>query len=194
MIGAGIFGMLRRNHLGIESSRREHTTLVLGIRWLGSVGPAMPRRDSREQNPPAARSASTMATYAFLSDEWVSEARKIREEHDPHEAAIAHRVKMNLVITEVPFGEGAIDAHVDSMDGSLELELGHIEPAALKVSLDYLTAKALLVDGDPQVAMQAFITGKIRVEGDMAMLMAIQAISPDGSSQQMAKRLREITE
>jgi putative sterol carrier protein len=42
--------------------------------------------------------------------------------------------------------------------------------------------------------MQAFITGKIRVEGDMAMLMAIQAISPDGSSQQMAKRLREITE
>jgi putative sterol carrier protein len=80
------------------------------------------------------------------------------------------------------------------MDGSLELELGHIEPADLKVSLDYLTAKALLVDGDPQVAMQAFITGKIRVEGDMAMLMAIQAISPDESSQQMAKHLREITE
>ena len=135
-----------------------------------------------------------MATHAFLSDEWLSEARKIREEHDAHEAVIAHQVKMNLVITEVPFGEGAIDAHVDSTDGSLELELGHIEPADLKVSLDYLTAKALLVDGDPQVAMQAFITGKIRVEGDMAMLMAIQAISPDESSQQMAKHLREITE
>jgi len=60
-----------------------------------------------------------MATHAFLSDEWLSEARKIREEHDAHEAVIAHQVKMNLVITEVPFGEGAIDAHVDSTDGSL---------------------------------------------------------------------------
>jgi putative sterol carrier protein len=135
-----------------------------------------------------------MATYAFLSDEWVSEARKIHEEHDPHQAAVAHQVKMNLVITEVPFGEGAIDAHVDSTGGSLKLELGHVEPADLKVSLDYLTAKALLIDGDPQVAMQAFMTGKIRVEGDMAKLMAFQTISPDESAQQVAKRLREITE
>jgi putative sterol carrier protein len=135
-----------------------------------------------------------MATYAFLSDEWVSEARKIHEEYDPPEAAVAHQVKMNLVITEVPFGEGAIDAHVDSTGGSLELELGHVEPADLKVSLDYLTAKALLVDGDPQVAMQAFMTGKIRVEGDMAKLMAFQTIAPDESAQQVAKRLREITE
>ncbi len=135
-----------------------------------------------------------MATYAFLSDEWLSEARKIREEHDAHEAVIAHQVKMNLVITEVPFGEGAIDAHVDSTDGSLELELGHVEPADLRVSLDYLTAKSLLVDGDPQVAMQAFMTGRIRVEGDMAKLMVFQVIPPDESAQQVAKRLREITE
>jgi putative sterol carrier protein len=135
-----------------------------------------------------------MTTYPFLSDEWVNEARKIREEYGGEGNAIPHKMKMNLVITEVPFGEGAIDAHMDSSDGTLKLELGHIEPVDLKVSLDYLTAKAILVEGNPQVGMQAFMAGKIRVEGDMAKLMALQTIPPDERAQQVATRLREITE
>jgi len=135
-----------------------------------------------------------MATYAFLSDEWVSEARKIREEFEGEGNPIPHQMKMNLVITEVPFGEGAIDAHMDSTDGSIKLDLGHIDPADLKVSLDYPTAKAILIEQNPQVGMQAFMAGKIRVEGDMAKLMALQTIPPDDTAQQVAKRLREITE
>jgi putative sterol carrier protein len=132
-------------------------------------------------------------TYPFLSDEWVTEARKIREEH-AGQANIPHKMKMNLVITDVPFGEGEIDAHMDSTDGSLKLELGHVDPADLKVSLDYLTAKAILVEGNPQAGMQAFMAGKIKVEGDMAKLMALQTLPPDERAQTVAKRLREITE
>jgi putative sterol carrier protein len=132
--------------------------------------------------------------YPFLSDEWVSEARKIREENEGQGAAIPHQMKMNLVITEVPFGEGAIDAHMDSTEGSLKLDLGHVEPADLKVSLDYVTAKAILIEGNPQAGMQAFMAGKIRVEGDMAKLMALQTMPPDEKAQNVAKRLREITE
>ncbi len=135
-----------------------------------------------------------MTTYAFLSDEWVSQARKIREEYEGEGQAIPHQMRMNLVVTDVPFGEGAIDAHMDSTDGALKLDLGHIEPADLKVSLDYVTAKAILVEGNPQVGMQAFMAGKIRVEGDMAKLMALQTMPPDDTAQQVAKRLREITE
>jgi putative sterol carrier protein len=135
-----------------------------------------------------------MTTYPFLSDEWVSEARRIREEYEAQGSTIPHQMKMNLVITDVPFGEGAIDAHMDSTEGTLKLELGHIEPADLKISLDYPTAKAILVEGNPQAGMQAFMAGKIRVEGDMAKLMALQTIPPDETAQQVAKRLREITE
>lgn len=135
-----------------------------------------------------------MSTYPFLSDEWVSEARKIREEYEGQGSKIPHQMKMNLVVTDVPFGDGAIDAHMDSSDGGLKLDLGHIEPADLKVSLDYGTAKAILVEGNPQAGMQAFMAGKIKVEGDMAKLMALQTIPPDETAQQVAKRLREITE
>ncbi|HUC38447.1 MAG TPA: SCP2 sterol-binding domain-containing protein [Acidimicrobiales bacterium] len=135
-----------------------------------------------------------MATYAFLSDEWMTEARKIREEHEGEGAAIPHQMKMNLVVTDVPFGAGSIDAHMDSSEGRLKLELGHIEPVDLKVSLDYPTAKAILVEGNPQAGMQAFMAGKIKVEGDMSKLMMLQSVPPDETAQQVAKRLRDITE
>ncbi|HZU80585.1 MAG TPA: SCP2 sterol-binding domain-containing protein, partial [Acidimicrobiales bacterium] len=114
-----------------------------------------------------------MATYPFLSDEWVTEARKIREEFEGKGGAVPHQVRMNLVITEVPFQAESIDAHMDSSDGQLKLDLGHIDPADLKVTVDYGTAKAILVEGNPQAGMQAFMAGKIKVEGDMAKLMAL---------------------
>ena len=133
-----------------------------------------------------------MAQYPFLSDEWVGEARRIREEYGTA-GAIPHQMRMNLVITEVPFGDGAIDAHMDTTDGYLKLETGHIDPVDLTVTLDYGTAKAILVEGNPQVGMQAFMAGKVRVEGDMAKLMMLQGTSPDETAQEVAKRLREIT-
>jgi putative sterol carrier protein len=42
--------------------------------------------------------------------------------------------------------------------------------------------------------MQAFMAGKVKVEGDMAKLMALQAgPPPDATAQEMATRLKEIT-
>ena len=88
-----------------------------------------------------------MAQYAFLSDEWVDEARKIRQEYEGRAAAMTHQMRMNLVVTDVPFGDGPIDAHLDTTDGPLKLDKGHIDPADLKVTLEYATAKAILVEG-----------------------------------------------
>ncbi|HTZ10605.1 MAG TPA: SCP2 sterol-binding domain-containing protein [Acidimicrobiales bacterium] len=134
-----------------------------------------------------------MAQFPFLSDEWVGEARRIREEVGEGGAAVQHQMRMNLVITDVPFGEGPIDAHMDTSGGRIELETGHLEAADLKVTLDYDTAKTILVDGNLAVGMQAFMAGKVRVEGDMAKLMMLQGSGPDATAQEVAKRLREIT-
>ena len=43
------------------------------------------------------------------------------------------------------------------------------------MTVDYLTAKAIIVDGNPQAGMQAFMAGKIKVQGDMTKMMALQA-------------------
>ncbi len=132
--------------------------------------------------------------YPFLSDEWLEQARAIRTEFAGAGSPIPHVVRMNLKVTEVPFGEGTIDAHLDTSSGEAELDTGHLEGPDLTVTVDYATAKAILVEGNPQAGMQAFMQGKIRVEGDMAKMMALQSAPPDASAQEMAARLRAITE
>ena len=116
-----------------------------------------------------------MPSYPFLSDEWLDEARKIRAEYEGKTPPFAHAVRMNLVVTAVPFGDKDIDAHMDTSSGELVLDVGHLEIQDLKVTVDYDTAKAILIEGNPQAGMQAFMAGKVRVEGDMAKLMALQA-------------------
>ena len=136
-----------------------------------------------------------MAKYPFLSDEWMDEAKKIREEYRGKTAPMAHKVKMNQIITDVPFGSGTIDAHMDTSSGEMEMETGHIEGADVKVTLDYATAKAIFVEQNPQAGMQAFMAGKIKVEGDMSKLMAMQgAGAPDAAAQEIAAKIAEITE
>jgi putative sterol carrier protein len=132
--------------------------------------------------------------HKFLSDEWVAEARKIREEFSGKTSPPAHTVRMNQVITDVPFGDGTINAHMDTSGGDVELDLGHLENPDLTVTLDYETAKAIIVDQNPQAGMQAFMAGKIKVQGDMTKLMAMQQGTPDPTQVEVANRIKEITE
>lgn len=135
-----------------------------------------------------------MAKYPFLSPEWVEAAKTIREDYRGKIPATAHVMRLNQVITEVPFGDGTINAHVDTTAGELEMELGHLDGPDLQVTLDYATAKAIFVEGNPQAGMQAFMAGKIKVEGDVTKLMAMQATPPDPSTLELAGRIKEITE
>ena len=137
-----------------------------------------------------------MPSYPFLSDEWLDEARKIRAEYEGKTAPVTHAVRMNLVVTVVPFSDEDILAHLDTSDGELVLDIGHLENQDLKVTVDYDTAKAILIEGNPQAGMQAFMAGKVRVDGDMAKLMALQSApaASDPNAAEMATRLRDITE
>jgi hypothetical protein len=130
--------------------------------------------------------------YDFLSDEWLAEARKIRGEYKGLAAPAANPLRMNLVVTEVP-ERGEVDAHVDTSGGELDIERGHLEGTDLKITLDYETAKALLIDGNSQAAMSAFMAGKIRVDGDMSKLLAMQGTAPLGETEELAARIRAIT-
>lgn len=140
-----------------------------------------------------------MPTFPFLSDEWIAEARKIRAEMaDPAAPAAAApaSVRMNQVITEVPFGDGRLDAHLDTSSGTLEMETGHLDEPDVTVTLDYATAKAIFVDGTLEAGMKAFMDGKVRVQGDMAKLIsALQQLAPPdaGAVDQAQARIRDIT-
>ena len=135
-----------------------------------------------------------MATYLFLSDEWLDEARAIRAEYDGRGGGIEHAVRVNLVVVDVPFGEGKVDAHADTSTGELVLDVGHIDQPDLMVTIGYDIARAMLVEGNPQAGLQAFMQGKIKVVGDIAKLMALQAASPDPTAVEIAARIQAMTE
>ncbi len=137
-----------------------------------------------------------MTTYPFLSDEWLAEARTIRHEYHAEVPPAAQAIRMNLVVTEVPFGDPTRQAHLDTSAGEMEIELGHMPDAELTVTLDYATAKAILVELNLQAGLQAFMTGRIKVEGDMAKLMMLQAAAaaPDPVAVAIARRIQGMTE
>lgn len=137
-----------------------------------------------------------MAKYPFLSDEWMDAAKAIREEYRGKAQPVPHVVKMNQIITDVPFGEGTIEAHMDTSSGEMEMDTGHLEGADVTVTLDYATAKAIFVEGNPQAGMQAFMAGKIKVAGDMTKLMAMQGggATADPVAEELAQKIAEITE
>lgn len=137
-----------------------------------------------------------MDRFPFLSDGWVAEARRIREQYGRLDDGVPGDVRMNQVITDVPFGEGRIHSHIDTSTGCLDMDLGHLEKVDVTVTLDYETAKAVFVDGTPSAAMAAFLAGKVRVQGELGkLLLALQQLNPPDESavSEVQDRIRSIT-
>ncbi|MGH9298726.1 MAG: SCP2 sterol-binding domain-containing protein [Acidimicrobiales bacterium] len=135
-----------------------------------------------------------MGGYAFLSPEWTEEAHKVQAEFAGRAGSPPIKVRMNLVVTQVPFADGTVDAHLDTSAGELLLDVGHLEEPDLTVTVDYDTAKAILIEQNPQAGMQAFMAGRIKIEGDMSKLLALQAGPADPVQAEIAEAMREITE
>jgi hypothetical protein len=132
--------------------------------------------------------------YTFLTDEWIDAARELRARYADRLPDVTIEVRINQIVTDVPFGDGTIHAYIDSTDGNLDLELGALDEPDVTLTTDYHTAKAMVVDQDPAVVMQSFMAGKITVQGDMMKLMAMQTAVPvNEASVEFATELQAIT-
>ncbi len=133
-------------------------------------------------------------THPFLSDDWMSAAREIREKYADEVPEVTAPISINLAITDVPFGDGEVRCHIDTSSGSFVLELGALDDAPTTITTDYDTAKALFVFQDQAVAMQAFMAGKIKVQGDMMQMLAMQTAMPSNEfSEKLAAEVQAIT-
>ncbi|GAC1531817.1 MAG: hypothetical protein NVS3B12_08440 [Acidimicrobiales bacterium] len=141
-----------------------------------------------------------MPKYPFLSQEWIDAAKGIYEAHRGEGPPVSVSMRANLNITEVPFGESPLKAHLDTSAGELEVDLGHLDKADLTLTMGYDTAKAQIVSGDQAAVMQAFMGGRIKIDGDMSKLMAMaagaQAGGPEAQAvaEKVAAEIQAITE
>jgi putative sterol carrier protein len=131
--------------------------------------------------------------YAFLSEEWMVEARAIRAKYEDQMPDITIPIRINQVITDVPFGEGELKTFVDTSGGQMVLEIGELDEPDAVLTVDYATAKSMIVDQDPTAAMQAFMSGQIKIQGDMMKIMALQAIPRTEASELVAAELKAMT-
>jgi len=127
--------------------------------------------------------------YPFLSDAWFDAASALIKEHAPT-APPSTNLVMNL---EVSDGDKTVEFYMGTKDGETMFGKGKADGADLTMSTDMDTARAVFVSGDQQAGMQAFMAGKVRVQGDMTKLMMAQA-GGGGASPALNEALQSITE
>ncbi|MGI8447426.1 MAG: ABC transporter transmembrane domain-containing protein [Streptosporangiaceae bacterium] len=136
-----------------------------------------------------------MDKLPFLSSEWFAEATQIRARHQERRPgpAEAEAIQVNHVITGVPFGNGTVLAHIDTSGAESSFGPGHVDGPDLTITLGYEVARAILVEGNPQAAMKAYMTGQLQVRGEMGKLIAAQQHMQNLYSPAAASRIRQIT-
>jgi hypothetical protein len=122
-------------------------------------------------------------------------AKAIRAKYQDQAPKITAVIRINQVITDVPFGEGTVKSYMDTSSGDMEVELGELENPDATVTTDWATARAIFALNDQAAAMQAFMGGKIKVAGDMMKMMALQTQMPQTDiTAKVAEEIKAITE
>jgi putative sterol carrier protein len=125
--------------------------------------------------------------YDFLSDEWIAAIEGLRDEA-PEPNAIVKDIVINIVVTDTPYGDR--ESHLK--EGRLEQGLADGAPTTM--TMPYDIAQQLFIAQDQQAVTQAFMAGKIKVTGDMMVLMKLQTAPPPTPEQQaFQERIRELT-
>jgi putative sterol carrier protein len=101
-------------------------------------------------------------------------------------------IKMQQVITDAP-GGGEIKMYLDTSSGAMVMDKGELPDAEVTITLPYDVARKQMVDQDQAAAMQAFMSGKVKVTGDMMKLMSMQGMGQDEASKKINDEIKEMT-
>src|ERR671925_429110 len=122
-------------------------------------------------NPPARRKpwmrGERRMAYPFLSDAWFDAVEGLRDKAPATPEEIAD-IAVNMVVIGGPDGDRTLHFAEGRFDRGL------VEGAPTTVTVPHRVARSMLVDVDPEVAITAFMTGEIQVEGDISRLLALQ--------------------
>lgn len=133
-------------------------------------------------------------SYAFLSPEWIEAAKAVRAKYADEAAKVSTIIRLNGVVTETPFGKEPLSVQLDTSSGIVHLDLGLLDNPDLTITTDYDTARKIFVEQDQAGAMQAFMGGRIKVQGDMMKLMALQTQMPaDEVAKGIAGEINDLT-
>ncbi|MCD6060205.1 MAG: sterol transfer family protein [Moraxellaceae bacterium] len=125
---------------------------------------------------------------AFLSDEWFAKVSELTAAAGNLNVPPAlSGLALNLTATGSPAG------NVDMCLNGGHFEKGHNASAPTKLTLPADLLRRIFLEGDASAGMQGFMSGQIKVEGDMSKLMALQSARPSAEQKELFKKVLEIT-
>jgi putative sterol carrier protein len=129
-----------------------------------------------------------MSQLKFMSKEWFDKVREIREAAGDVETPSAlHDLVINITVTDTDEG----DKEMSLVSGMIEE--GHHESAPTTMILPVDLAHRIFIDNDQSAGMQGFMSGQIKIEGDMSKLMALQTAQPSADQIELMKKIQEVT-
>ena len=115
----------------------------------------------------------------FLSEEWAAEVTTALNNHQGFKNAIGNAdLTIQFNTTETPDGE--VDYYLQAGGGTAKMAIGTLEGADVTVKQSYDTATAIST-GELNT-QTAFMTGKLKVSGNLAKLMMHQSAIQQWSS------------
>jgi putative sterol carrier protein len=108
----------------------------------------------------------------FLSEEWTSDVTTALNNHEGFKNAIG-AADLGIQFHTEGGPDGDVDYYLKSSGGTSNMDLGTLEDADVTVKQSYETATAI-AKGDLNT-QTAFMTGKLKVSGNLAKLMMHQA-------------------
>ncbi|WP_201560065.1 SCP-2 sterol transfer family protein [Psychrobacter sp. NC44] len=123
----------------------------------------------------------------FLTDEWFEQVEQMGNEAGELNLppALANMI-VNLKVSDT---EQDIEANF--ANGLLHRGLN--DAATTTLLLDRSILQSIITDFDTNEIMGAFMGGKIRVEGDMSQLMAVQMARPSAEQKELYTRIKSMT-
>lgn len=108
----------------------------------------------------------------FLSEEWAEEVTRAVNENEAFQKAAGSQAARIQNVVSTPEGEKKYFFTLEG--GRAQLSMGEIDAPDATISQDYQTAMALAKNELSGTA--AFMSGKVRVSGDLMKLMQMQGV------------------
>lgn len=125
----------------------------------------------------------------FLSDEWFTKVKELTD--DAGELNIPGPLKDLTINLNVALADGTTkNVHLAGGQFAQGTKAG----APVTVSLPADIAKKIFIDMDQQAGMQAFMSGQMRVEGDVTKLMVLQTVQPSAELRDLLEDVKDISE
>jgi len=133
-----------------------------------------------------------VSAHPFLSPEWITAAKEIRDEFGGRAGSPAIELAANVIITATPFDDD-VRGHLDATGSSIMIEEGLHDDPDFTIEMPYEVARQIFVDRDPQGLFPVLFGGRVKLTGDSSKILLLAgAFTPPEPGSDAAALPREV--